>query len=78
MEMYADMLTLVLYGILVTRPYYQVKFTYLVGSMFILSIAVKYLSDYRTVGVVMHLLAIILWCFQHYFYFKHRNAESKN
>lgn len=69
-EVALDMLTLILYGILLTKPQYQVKFTYLVGALFILAISVKYLTEFKSIGTGIQVLAILMWCIQHYFYLK--------
>lgn len=71
-----DMLTLVACGVLITRANFQVKFTYLVGSLFIAAISIKYLTDFMEIGLVIQGLAFFIWCVQHYFFFKSRAKNA--
>ena len=76
MSFVLDMLTLVACGLLITRANYQVKFTYLVGLLFIVAVSVKYLTDFVGIGLVIQGLAFFIWCVQHYFYFKSRSRNA--
>jgi hypothetical protein len=69
-----DMFTILMYAAVLTKPKYQVKFTYLVGSLFIVAISMKYLTNFQNLAVGMQCLAIFLACIQFYFFCKHRNA----